>query len=129
MYPHRIRLRGPWKVELRKGPQNECVTAHWSDEGLPIWAGLLRFRRHFGYPGRIDDYERVWVTFAGIEGSAVVQLNGSSLGKLDKNPQNAEFDVTGHLQGRNELVIDVEAEDDAGGLWGEVALEVRCTAY
>src|SRR5262249_7964906 len=30
---------------------------------------------------------------------------------------------------RNELTVEVEAPDNRGGLWGEVALEVRCTAY
>jgi hypothetical protein len=27
------------------------------------------------------------------------------------------------------LVVDVEAPTDKGGLWGEVALEVRCRAF
>jgi len=105
------------------------MPCRWRDCGLADFAGRVRFRRRFGYPGRIDDYERVWLTFAGIDGPAGIQLNGNSLAKLDKNLRNAEFDVTGLLQGRNELVVDVEAADDAGGLWGEVALEVRCTAY
>src|SRR5262249_56850076 len=86
----------------------------------------VRCRRRFGYPGRIDDYERVWLTFAGIEGAADVWLNGESLGR---HAGACEFDVTRLLRQRNELVVDVAAPSDAGGLWGEVALEVRCTAF
>jgi hypothetical protein len=37
--------------------------------------------------------------------------------------------VTALLRGRNELRVDVEGPPGQGGLWGEVALEVRCTAY
>jgi hypothetical protein len=140
MYPHRIRLRGPWQCEPLARLSNEAdapippplsmtMPCRWRDGGLPGFAGKIRFRRNFGYPGRIDDYERVWLTFAGIEGSAKIQLNGHALGELDKSSQDVEFDVTALLGARNELAVDVKATDDAGGLWGEVALEVRCTAY
>jgi hypothetical protein len=140
MYPHRIRLRGPWQCEPLARLPNESnaplptpfqmtMPCRWRDGGLPDFAGNVRFRRRFGYPGRIDDYERVWLTFAGIEGAAGIQLNGKFLGKLDKNSKSAEIDVTQLLRRRNELVVDVEAEGHAGGLWGEVALEVRCSAY
>jgi hypothetical protein len=37
--------------------------------------------------------------------------------------------VTDLLGERNELVVELAADDQAGGLWGDVALEVRCTAY
>jgi hypothetical protein len=36
--------------------------------------------------------------------------------------------VTALLEPRNELLVEVEVADN-GRLWGEVALEVRCTAY
>jgi hypothetical protein len=106
MYPHRIRLRGPWECE-------------------PHTAGRVRCRRRFGYPGRIDDYERVWLTFTGMSGNAEVWLNGTALG----SHQGAfEFEVTSQLKPRNKLIVEVEGTDD-GRPWGDVALEVRCTAY
>jgi hypothetical protein len=136
MYPHRIRLRGPWECEPlaragdRTGPVPEprrmTIPCRWGEGGLAGFAGRVRFRRRFGYPGRIDDYERVWLTFAGIEGAADVWLNGESLGRHEGA---CEFDATGLLRQRNELVVEVEAPSDAGGLWGEAALEVRCTAF
>jgi hypothetical protein len=102
------------------------MPCHWADAGLAGFAGRVRFVRRFGYPGRIDDYERVWLTFAGVEGMAQVSLNGRGLSPLN-GP--GEFDVTGLLRARNELVVEVEAATDRGGLWGEVALEVRRTAF
>ena len=97
MYPHRIRLRGPWTAEplFRLMGNNERSTAdlpsafrmvmpgRWKDGGLLEFCGGVRFTRHFGYPGRIDDYERVWLTFAGLEGNAAVSLNEESLGFIE----------------------------------------------
>jgi len=84
MYPHRIRLRGPWECEplarfvVSADGRKETSTVdlpasrkmtmpcRWSEGGLKNFSGRVRFRRHFGYPGRIDENERVWLTFAGI---------------------------------------------------------------
>src|SRR5262245_5222966 len=93
MYPHRIRLLGPWECEplswhsFRASnpkplppPLRMKIPCHWNEGGLPGFAGRVRFRRRFGYPGRIDSYERVWLTFAAVAGASEVQLNGSFLG-------------------------------------------------
>ena len=136
MYPHRIRLRGPWECEplARAGggplppPCRMTMPCRWGDGGLPGFAGRARFRRRFGYPGRIDTYERVWLTFAGVDGVAEVWLNGTRLGRHE-GPGPFEFVVTALLRPRNELTVEVEAAGGDGGLWGEVALEVRCTAF
>jgi len=136
MYPHRIRLRGPWECEpLARAdggpPPPPCrmtLPCRWGEAGLPGFAGRARFRRRFGYPGRIDAYERVWLTFAAVAGTMAVRLNGTDLGRHE-GPGPFAFEVTPLLRGRNELAVEVQAADDRGGLWGEVALEVRCTAY
>ena len=109
MYPHRIRLRGPWQVE-------------------PMALGV-RCRRRFGYPGRIDAYERVWLTFDGVAGSCEVWLNGKFLGHRALPDCTFEFEVQDFLQVRNELVVQMEVPKGQGALWQEVALEVRCTAF
>ena len=71
MYPHRIRLRGPWDCEplarLAPGasdgalppPGRMTLPCRWAEGGLTDFAGRVRFRRRFGYPGRIDAHERV----------------------------------------------------------------------
>ena len=51
------------------------MPCRWRDGGLGDFAGVVRFTRPFGYPGNIDASERVWLTFAGLEGKARVSLN------------------------------------------------------
>jgi hypothetical protein len=138
MYPHRIRLRGPWEIEplalpgaatgqggVESSPRRVTLPARWGDMGLPAIASVVRFRRAFGLPRRIDNFERVWLT--GAAGASAWRLNGEPLGTATGG--NAEFEVTRLLRERNELVVEVEAPADAGSLWGDVALEVRCRAY
>jgi hypothetical protein len=112
MYPHRIRLRGPWECESLRDP-----------------AGT-RFRRRFGYPGQIDDYERVWLTFAGLSGDVVVILNTQPIGSFQfdgtiRTGTTYERDVTSLLLPRNELVIEVRPASEQP----EVVMEVRRTAF
>ncbi len=141
MYPHRIRLRGPWECEplarfvTTPEKQKKTVTSdlpapcrvtmpcRWSDGGLKDFAGRVRFRRHFGYPGRIDENERVWLTFAGVEGAAEIWLNCQFLGRQEET-RPFEFDVTKLLGDRNELQVEVQGSE-TGGIYGEVALEIR----
>jgi Glycosyl hydrolases family 2, sugar binding domain len=147
MYPHRIRLRGPWDYEplARRvsGPDGlvELVTydlppaaritmpARWSAAGLVHFAGRVRFTRHFGVPRRLDQDERVWLTFGGVTGFADVSLNGERVGSQTEGDGPFEFDITSLLQEINRLVVDVDSAMPDGGLWGEVALEIRRTAF
>jgi hypothetical protein len=99
----------------------------WADAGLHGFTGRVRFRRRFGYPGRIDAHERVWLTVGAVADWAAVRLNTTPLGEC-AGAGPFEFEVTALLRPRNELVIDVDGTAD-GGLTGETALEVRCTAY
>jgi hypothetical protein len=87
-------------------------------------AGPVCFRRHFGYPGRIDADERVWLVIEGLAAPAAVTLNGTDLGRASGD---AEFDVGSLLLARNEVAIELPA--GAGMPWREVCLEVRRTAY
>jgi hypothetical protein len=102
VYPHRIRLRGPWSAELVSGG--------------------VRFRRRFGFPGRIDDFERVWLTFAGVPGAAEAWLNGVRLGPRPGG--DFEHEITKLLRPRNEVVVEVQ-----GDSCGAVALEIRRAAF
>ena len=140
MYPHRIRLRGPWECEVVGRSAAEDATElpakrrinlplQADDKSLPDLSGRVRFSRKFGCPRRIDDYERVWMTFAGIGGTAELTLNGRLLGRQETANQAFEFDVTALLRTRNELSVVIETTDPRGGLWGEVAMEVRASAY
>jgi hypothetical protein len=101
----------------------------WSQAGLAGIAGSVRFCRRFGYPGRIDTHERVWLTLAGLAGAAEVRLNRRLLGRRNEPAAALEIDVTDLLQVRNELVVQIDAPAEHGDPWTEVALEVRCTAF
>jgi hypothetical protein len=104
------------------------MPARWADLGLAGFAGCVRFRRRFGYPGQIDSHERVWLTCAGLADTADVSLNGVPLAENQDGSRPFEFEVTSLLGLRNEVQFDVTGRPD-GGLWGEVALEVRCAAF
>src|SRR5580704_13969401 len=105
MYPHRIRLRGPWDCEpLAWSPAAEglvlprslrmTIPCRWADGGLAGFSGRVRFRRRFGYPGQIDPHERVWLTCAGVADSAEVSLNGTLLGRPVGDPGSFEYEIT-----------------------------------
>jgi hypothetical protein len=105
------------------------MPASYAEIGLGEFAGGVRFRRRFGYPSRIDPHEIVWLTFTGVEGRASILLNGQPLATAAESGEPLEFPITSLLRPRNELIVDIEASGAQSGLWGEVALEVRCTAY
>ena len=146
MYPHRIRLRGPWeceplarlgkdangRAEASPGPVppgcRMTLPCRWNEGGLGDFAGRVRFIRHFGLPRQLDPHERVWLTFAGVDDLAQVWLNGQFLGRHQGAHGPFEFDVTPLLRERNLLTVEVESLGN-GGLWGEVALEVRALAF
>lgn len=139
MYPYRIRLRGPWECEpLARSPETSqaalpaacrmTLPCRWKEGGLAGFAGKVRFRRHFGYPSRLEPHERLWLTFAGVAGLAEVSVNGQVLGQHEDSDEPFDFEVTNLLKDRNELTVDVTG-GVKGGLWGEVALEVRCPAF
>lgn len=146
-YPHRIRLRGPWECEplarlvrLPDGsihvetanlpaPRRMTMPRRWQEGGLEHFAGRVRFRRHFGYPGTIDADERVWLLFEGFEGIAQITLNGNYLGEHDGGSGPCDYDVTQLLTQGNDLDLVIESPAESGGLWGDVALEIRATAF
>jgi hypothetical protein len=150
MYPHRIRLRGPWEYERLDRPRAEKRAARERSElragganptgdtplsgrvvlpcapgPLAEMAGRLRFKRRFGYPGRIDAHERVWLIFSGVKAPVEIAVNGVALGR---HSGDVEVDVSNLLQPRNEVTADVVLDGNEG-LWDEAALEIRCTAY
>jgi hypothetical protein len=105
------------------------MPCRWGESGLADFAGRVRYRRRFGYPGRLDDTERVWLTFAGATERADVSLNSVALGSNERPGEPFEFEATALLRERNELAVEVTGAGPAAGLWGEVALEIRRTAF
>jgi hypothetical protein len=140
MYPHRIRLRGPWECEPigASAPAERRVTmpSGWVAAGLEGFRGQARFMRRFGYPGRIDAGEHVWLIGADARGCRAVTLNNHMLKPAGEvlrpgvgGLPSFAFDVTAILAQRNLLEIVVQGDTDDAGLWGEIALEIRRDAY
>jgi hypothetical protein len=136
MYPHRIRLRGPWEYEplapeqegsARASSRRVNMPCRFSDLGLEHGVRRVLLRRRFGYPGRIDAHERIWLTFADIAGNAELRLNGQALGHVD--PGAFEIEVTSLLRDRNVLEVCLELSNPDTNLWDEMALEIRCSAF
>jgi hypothetical protein len=121
MYPHRIRLRGPWEATpVGEEPRRVTIPCRLADWNLTDSPALLT--RKFGYPGRIDADERVWLTLSHVQGSASLTLNGQLLGQAKDSA--FEHNITAQLRPHNLLEIHVR-----GSEIGEVALEVRATAF
>lgn len=166
MYPHRIHLRGPWECEplahtilhadgqIEAGfnypipaPRRININCRWSPGGLGDFAGRVRYRRRFHWPGRLDYYERLWLTFEGSDYFTTVWLNGEKLGQHEGAFDPFEFEITSLVQPRNELVVEVDLPavhadarqrqrmlraglpEESGGLWGDVGVEVRREAF
>jgi hypothetical protein len=130
MYPHRIRLLGPWECEPLAPPQPArrfVPPARLRDAGLADFAGRVRLVRPFGYPGRIDSYEHVWLTFADIAGRADIRLNDALVATAVAG--TCEFEVTPQLAPRNRLEVMLDADSGDAGLLGEIALEIRRDAF
>ena len=164
MYPHRIRLHGPWQYEplarTRITAEGRCETTSgsvpepgraripttWRGTPLDGLRGRVRWRRPFHAPRSLDPGERLWVVFDGVDYFSEPSLNGVQLGRHEGYFEPFGYDVTSLVQPRNQLVVDVDCPAESagsrrlirgslettrppfiGGMWGEVALEVRAT--
>lgn len=129
MYPHRIRLRGPWECKpAGLEPRRVTMPCRWADAGLAGFRGVARFTRKFGYPGKADpEFEHLWLTCDGCTVCIEVYLNGKLL--AEKPAETFAFDITSLMAERNQLEIAIDGQSDDAGLWGEIALEIRKDAY
>jgi hypothetical protein len=93
------------------------------------FAGRVQLRRAFGYPGRIDAYERVWLWLSGIRPRTSIRLNQQLLPAPDPSTAETEYEVTHLLRPRNELLVDLDVGPNLPEVSFEAALEVRCTAF
>lgn len=130
MYPHRIRLRGPWQygpltrtvvdsggVCAEPGacpsPGRLKIPASWQGTPLESFCGRVEFRRTFRSPRTLDPEEHVWLVFEGVDYFAEVSLNGTLLGRHAGFFETFEFDVTRHRKLRNELTVRVDVPREA----------------
>ncbi len=118
-YPHRIRLRGPWECGSRR------VIMPCRGDQLGV-SGGVQLARSFGYPGRLDEFEHVWLTFTGVSATADIAVNDHMLATGQSG--SFEHEITPLLGPRNRLEMTL-TNVPAGPLWEEVALEIRRAAF
>lgn len=147
---HPIRLRGPWhyKVWATQGSPAEGelpsgklqMPADWGSTLGQEFRGFVQYERNFGCPTALEPHESVWLVLDAIDAIGQVSLNGNFLGEVSFAAGPAKFEVTAHLQERNELVVDVgvpayasveeerlhrgDRTGQPGGVVGEVRLEI-----
>lgn len=135
-----MHLKGPWQYQLLADSSDDSrpsagrpeqagrikLPADWQ-ECFGEFRGRVRYERHFNRPTNLDPEERVYVVFEEIGGQASVQLNETDLGIAGNKPGPFEFEIKDLLQQRNLLCVEVEflAENEPGGLWAPVAIEIR----
>lgn len=134
---HRMHLKGPWQYRLLNSASAANVPAAEGRIKMPAswqdcfadYRGGVRYERHFNCPTNLDPHERVYVIFEEIGGDATVQLNDTQLGTAGGGPAGPfEFEIKSLLQPRNLLTVDVVFQggnEQPGGLWAPVALEIR----
>ena len=129
MYPYRIRLRGPWEAEPLDPPgevRRVDMPARLGECGLGDCRRVL-LRRRFGRPRRIDQHERLWLIGERLAGCGEFRVNGEWVGACSGG--SFAFPVTPLIGDRNQLTVDLIAGGPDDGLAGDVALEIRCSAY
>jgi hypothetical protein len=126
---HRIRLRGPWEVRAIAPrvpgdfpPTRMTIPCALRGGGWTGYAGRVSFYRRFGRPSNLSADESVWLVFEAVAGETDVTLNDVHLGTVGGT---GAFDVTSRLADRNGLTVTVDAADDAGGIVGDVVIEIR----
>lgn len=129
MYPHRIRLRGPWECVAESATRMVKMPCRWADLGLGADARRVRCHRRFGRPRQLDPHERVWLVIARAGAVADVVLNEHTLDRAGGARDDVEFEVTALLDRRNHLQVVAEKPGSDSQVWGDVALEIRCTAF
>ncbi|MBX9791649.1 MAG: hypothetical protein K2Y37_22230 [Pirellulales bacterium] len=132
IYPHVIRLRGPWHFEVSPVVQLDLEATgaaaaiplaprsagsaplpHDWISGIASPAGArICWRRRFSRPTNLDPGEAIWLCIAGRGATLAVALNGDCLGTIDGAQAPNAFEVTSFLKARNELTIDVQRPAD-----------------
>jgi hypothetical protein len=131
MYPHVIRLRGPWECRPADAPDDEPVRVTPPCDLREVFGrefrGRVVFRRSFHAPVALVAGEALWLAIDSVGGAARVTLDGALLGEIAPGRDVVwECDITTRQQTRMRLEIEMTVEDAAKSpTLGPVRLEVR----
>lgn len=107
MYPHPIRLRGPWEFHVPEtGQSGVTALGGWLENaGDTSRDRAVVLLRRFNWLAPIDEDEVVWLRVERVVGHARVTLNGVSVGDVAFPLGNYRFDVTSLLARGNTLEL------------------------
>jgi len=133
MYPHVIRLRGPWECRVisAEGSEGDAVRVtppcNVRDVRGADFRGRVQFVRSFHAPVALVANEALWLVVENVGGPARVMLNDAPLGEIAPGGGAWECDITARQQPRMQLVIEMSVGDESGTAptLGAVRLEVR----
>ena len=106
------------------------------DGGNDYWRGTCIYRTHFAAPQFNTASHQVWIQFDGVNASAHVVLNGSSVCNHDGGYSTFRANITELLRDENELTVEVDnSKNDRvypqkadftfyGGIYRDVSLMV-----
>lgn len=132
MYPHAIRLRGPWQCQrIHDGgaasePATVSLPCAWHSLQIAGERSRVRLQRAFNKPSNLDPHERLWLVCEPTGARGVIQCNGHTLGSVPED-QPGQWEITPYLTGRNEVVLQlvVPPSVDSQPMLGDVRLEIR----
>jgi hypothetical protein len=127
MYPHRIRLRGPWESTQADGlKQRVDLPGGWRKFVESHASGVLSLQRRFGLPRTLDQDEVVFLNFR-FAGAACLRLNGTLMEPDYSFDSTVRWKVTQFLQQRN--LIELTVSPPLAIEPPEVALEICGPIY
>lgn len=125
MYPHVIRLRGPWQIECIDTPNAPrspmSIPGLWRDIGLADYCGPAKLLRQFHWTAKLEADEAVWLVVDQCVGAANVLVNGQLVGSTNSPWLEFRFDITHLLKPTNALTIEFAAHDSADEWFGTLA--------
>jgi hypothetical protein len=127
MYPHRIRLRGPWTLKTGTGQILSVNIGETSTAELDPTTGAVQLYRRFSWLQPLQPHERLWFV---LERSAVTgaTLNDRTLELAAVAEGHQECEITLLVKRSNQLSLDVAAGQRRLP-FPQVALEVRCRTF
>jgi hypothetical protein len=127
MYPHRIRLRGPWTLKSDAGVITSVNIHDRSTPELAAAASAVHLCRRFSWVQELQAHERLWLV---LEQSVVTTatLNDMALELSALALGHQECEITSLTRRSNQLTLNV-APGEAHRPFPHVALEVRCRTF
>jgi hypothetical protein len=131
MYPHRIRLRGPWEASYVVNGEwiSQRVNLPSTWEQLQAATGPVTLTRSFGRPRVIDADESVWLAWDDLAAACDIYVNEEWLHSLAGSERGGVRQFAYALQDRNTLKVQFAQAGAANRPLGEFALEIRGPVY